>query len=137
MAEPVGYRFQNFSRPGILVYTVPQQRATFQDAIAFGVMTTQSDNAILLRAFSESIGDFIEIRLVGSELPLYFLFSDNCIGNIRCTISVVRIALVTFVAMLISLFMYEICIVQLTNVPITSYMNLFSFIDFIDLLIIY
>ena len=63
-AEPIGFRYQNFSSPGVLVYTFPTQPTSSRDEIAFGVMTKQS-NAVLFRVFSEIINDYIEFRLVG------------------------------------------------------------------------
>ncbi|XP_076459006.1 uncharacterized protein LOC143292527 isoform X2 [Babylonia areolata] len=60
--EPIGFLFQNFSRPGLLIYDLRQQPTSSGDEIAFGVMTRQ-ENALLLRVFSELINDYIEFRL--------------------------------------------------------------------------
>ena len=64
-AEPIGFRYQNFSKPGLLIYTFVQRPTTSRDEIAFGVMTEQKENAVLMRVFSEVVNDYIEFRLVG------------------------------------------------------------------------
>ena len=64
-AEPIGFRYQNFSSAGLLIYTFPTQPTTSRDEIAFGVMTKQN-NAVLFRVFSEIVNDYIEFRLVST-----------------------------------------------------------------------
>ncbi|KAL8587816.1 hypothetical protein ACOMHN_021034 [Nucella lapillus] len=60
--EPIGFLYQNFSRPGLLIYDLVNQPTSSRDEIAFGLMTRQQ-NGLILRVFSELINDYVDFRL--------------------------------------------------------------------------